>query len=160
MANVVPYAFKQGILKGFHDFTTAGTGTGTYYLALFTDGGGPTPPYAVGDTSYTSATANQVGTVGTGYTTNGNALNTGTVGQQGNYSYVDWANTTWGSSTITARYGVIYKRVDPGGTTADQYLVAILDFGADITSTAGDFTVSFPPVVTGLDAVLSITGNP
>ena len=32
MANVVPFAFKQGILKGQHDFTV----NDAYYLALFT----------------------------------------------------------------------------------------------------------------------------
>jgi hypothetical protein len=32
MANVVPYAFKQGILKGQHDLSA----NDAYYLALFT----------------------------------------------------------------------------------------------------------------------------
>ena len=56
MANVVPFAFKQGILKAQHDFTTivaapgaggAGQGTpvvGAYRLALYTFNGG-TPPF-------------------------------------------------------------------------------------------------------------------
>ena len=56
--------------------------------------------------------------------------------QTGDYTTVDFTtDPTWTASTITARTGVIYKYVAPGGTTANQYLVAILDFGADITST-------------------------
>ena len=157
MANVVPYAFKQGILKGQHDLSQ----NNAYYLALFTNAA----PYAVGDTSYTSATANQVGTVGTGYTTNGLTCGQGVVAQTGDYTTVDFTtDPTWTASTITARTGVLYKYVAPGGTTANQYLVAILDFGASITSTSGDFKVTFPSPTAGAPsgsgALLSITGNP
>jgi len=139
MANVVPYAFKQGILKGQHDLSA----NNAYYLALYTTA----TPYAVSDSVYSSAVANQVGTSGTAYTT------------------VDFTtDPTWTSSTITARTGVLYKYVAPGGTTADQYLVAILDFGGDITSTSGDFKVTFPSATagspSGSGALLSITGNP
>ena len=41
MANVVPYAFKQGILKGQHDLSA----NNAYYLALYTTA----TPYAVTD---------------------------------------------------------------------------------------------------------------
>ena len=157
MANVVPYAFKQGILKGQHDLSALDS----YYLALFTSAA----PYAVSDTSYTSATSNQVGTVGTGYTTNGLTCGQGVVAQTGDYTTVDFTtDPTWTTSTITARSGVLYKYVAPGGATANQYLVAILDFGADITSTSGDFKVTFPSPTagspSGSGALLSITGNP
>ena len=138
MANVVPYAFKQGILKGQHDLSALNS----YYLALYTTA----TPYAVTDSVYSSAVANQVGTSGTATT-------------------VDFTtDPTWTASTITARTGVLYKYVAPGGTTANQYLVAILDFGADITSTNGDFKVTFPSATagspSGSGALLSITGNP
>ena len=66
MANVVPYAFKQGILKGQHDLSQ----NNAYYLALYTTA----TPYAVTDSVYSSAVANQVGTSGTAYTTNGLAV--------------------------------------------------------------------------------------
>ena len=157
MANVVPYAFKQGILKGQHDLSALNG----YYLALFTNAA----PYDANSTSYTSATANQVGTSGTAYTTNGLTCGQGVVAQTGDYTTVDFTtDPTWTSSTITARTGVLYKYVSPGGTTANQYLVAILDFGGDITSTAGDFKVTFPSATagspSGSGALLSITGNP
>jgi hypothetical protein len=46
----------------------------------------------------------------------------------------------WTSSTITARAGVVYKSRG-GANTADE-LVAYLDFGADVTSTNGTFSVN------------------
>ena len=159
MANVVPYAFKQGILKAQHDFTV----NDGYYLALFTTAA----PYAVGDSVYTSATGNQVSTVGTNYTTDGKTCGQGAVAQTGNFTTLDFAtNPAWATASFTARSGVLYKYVAPGGTTAVQYLVAILDFGADITATNGTFTVTFPSATAdggagaGSGALLSITGNP
>ena len=157
MANVVPYAFKQGILKGQHDLSA----NNAYYLALFTTA----TPYTASSTVYSSADSNQVGTVGTNYTTDGKTTGQGVVAQTGDYTTVDFTTApTWTASTITARTGVIYKYVAPGGTTANQYLVAILDFGADITSTSGDFKVTFPSATAGAPsgsgALLSITGNP
>lgn len=46
----------------------------------------------------------------------------------------------WTGSTITARAGVVYK--SRGGASSADELVFYLDFGADITSTAGTFSVS------------------
>ena len=53
-------------------------------------------------------------------------------------AFLDFADTTWANATITARGALIYKS---GGSNP---AVAVLDFGADKTSTAGDFTVQFP----------------
>ena len=111
MANVVPYAFKQGILKGQHDFTV----NDAYYLALFTTAA----PYDVNDTSYTSVTADQVGTVGTNYTTDGKTCGQGAVAQSGNFTTLDFAtNPAWTTTSFTARRVVLYKYVARGGTTA------------------------------------------
>jgi hypothetical protein len=54
----------------------------------------------------------------------------------------DFADTTWSSSTITARGALIYNSSTTAGT-ADRAIV-VLDFGADKTSTSGDFTIQFP----------------
>ena len=51
----------------------------------------------------------------------------------------------------------MYKFVAPGGTTALQHIVAILDFGGSKSSSAGDFKIVFPTVTTGADAILSVT---
>ena len=82
MANVVPYAFKQGILKGQHDLSA----NDAYYLALYTTA----TPYAVSDSVYSSAVANQVGTSGTAYTTDGKTTGQGVVAQTGDYTTVDF----------------------------------------------------------------------
>jgi hypothetical protein len=50
---------------------------------------------------------------------------------------------TWPASTITARAGVVYD------TTAANKLVCYVDFGADVSSTAGTFTVT-PDANSGL----------
>ena len=106
MANVVPYAFKQGILKGQHDLSA----NNAYYLALYTTA----TPYAVSDSVYSSAVANQVGTSGTAYTTDGKTTGQGVVAQTGDYTTVDFTtDPTWTASTITARTGVLYKYVAP-----------------------------------------------
>lgn len=45
---------------------------------------------------------------------------------------------TWTSATITARGALIYN------SSKTNKAVCVLDFGSDITSTAGTFTVQFP----------------
>lgn len=52
---------------------------------------------------------------------------------------INFADVTWTSSTITAAAAVVYKST---GVEADDLLVAYLDFGGDVSSTSGDFTVS------------------
>lgn len=79
---------------------------------------------------------------GTGYTAGGNTI-TVTV------SALDTANdrqelimggTTWPSSTITARKAVYYKSRG-GASTADE-LIMVNDFGSDVSTTAGTFTLN------------------
>ena len=52
---------------------------------------------------------------------------------------VDFTVTSWTSSTITARAGVIYK--SRGGASSADELVCYLDFGDDVSSSAGTFAV-------------------
>ena len=77
---------------------------------------------------------------GTGYTAGGNAC-TPTVAQDNTNSRVtiDFTVTSWTSSTITARGGVIYK--SRGGASSADELVCYLDFGDDVSSSAGTFAV-------------------
>jgi hypothetical protein len=65
--------------------------------------------------------------------------------------FATFANTTWATSTITARGALIYNSnttgTDWNGTanvTLTNAAVCVLDFGSDKTSTAGDFTINFP----------------
>ena len=57
----------------------------------------------------------------------------------GTTAFLDFADFTFSAATITARGALIYN-----DTAAGDPAVAVLDFGADKTSTAGDFTIIFP----------------
>jgi hypothetical protein len=90
---------------------------------------------------YKSSVTNEV--TGTGYTAGGATLasasaayTTGT-----NVLMLDAADTAWTSSTITARYAVIYDATP--GTDATRPLIAYVDFGADVSTTAGTFTITW-----------------
>jgi len=130
MANIVPDSFKTDLLKGIFDFKSAAQGGGdTFNLALYTS----SASFSTATSSY--SVANEVS--GTGYAAGGQALTNNGVSISSNIAYVDFADETWTSATITARYGLIYKN-------ASNEAVLILDFGGDKTSTNGDFTVAFP----------------
>ena len=119
-------SFKVDLLDGEHDF-----GADTFKIALYTSSAtldATTTAYSV--TNETS---------GTGYTAGGNTLTVSTTPtSSGTTAYISFANTTWSTASITARGALIYN-----STNADK-AVAVLDFGSDKTSTAGDFTIQFP----------------
>jgi hypothetical protein len=79
---------------------------------------------------------------GTGYTAGG-AATTATVSKDTANDRVDISFTAvvWSAASITARAAVLYKA--RGGAASADELVAYVDFGADVTSTAGDFTATF-----------------
>jgi len=85
-------------------------------------------------TAYT--TSNEV--VGTGYTAGGNTLTGATISSSGTTAFVDFSDTSWTSATFTARGALIYD------SSKSDKAVAVLDFGADKTTTAGTFTIVFP----------------
>jgi hypothetical protein len=79
---------------------------------------------------------------GTGYTAGGNTLasKTATYDSANNVIVLDAADTTWASSTITARYAVVY---DATGTSSTSALIGYVDFGSDQSSTNGNFTITW-----------------
>lgn len=79
---------------------------------------------------------------GTAYTAGGNTA-TPTIDATdtaGHTQTISWSITSWPASTITARYGAIYKA--RGGAASADELIGILDFGSNQTSTAGTFAIS------------------
>lgn len=79
--------------------------------------------------------------VGTGYTSGGNVVTVGVALDTANDRLdITLGGTTWPSSTITARKAVYYKA--RGGAAAADELVAVNDFGADVVSSAGTFTLA------------------
>mgnify|MGYP003639568603 CR=1 FL=1 len=122
-------SFKVQILGGDFDFSS-GTGE-TFKIALFTSSA------TLDATTTAYATTNEV--VGTNYAAGGNTLTiSANPASTGTTAFLDFADTTWSTATITARGALIYQS---GGTNP---AVAVLDFGSDKTSTAGDFTIVFP----------------
>lgn len=80
---------------------------------------------------------------GTGYTTGGITLasKTSTYDGTNNVIILDAADVTWSSSTITARYAVVYD--DSGASAAAKPLIGYVDFGSDQSSTNGNFTITW-----------------
>jgi hypothetical protein len=79
---------------------------------------------------------------GAGYSSGGATLASKTVTYTSgtNTQAFDAADVTWTSSTITARYAVIY---DSTGVSSTSALIGYVDFGADVISSGGDFTIQW-----------------
>jgi hypothetical protein len=76
---------------------------------------------------------------GTGYTAGGvTSVCTVTKDTANDRVTLSFAAVSWASSTITARGAVIYKST---GTASNDNLVAYNDFGSDVASASGTFTV-------------------
>jgi hypothetical protein len=80
---------------------------------------------------------------GTGYTTGGATLanKTSTYDSGTNVITLDADDVTWSSSTITARYAVIYN--DSPATAATKPLLGYVDFGSNQSSSNGNFTITW-----------------
>lgn len=79
--------------------------------------------------------------VGAGYTAGGNTVAVTVTKDLANDRVdISLGGTTWPSSTITARKAIYYKSRG-GANTADE-IVAVVDFGADVVSSNGTFTLT------------------
>ena len=120
-------SFKQELLA-----MTPHAAADVYKIALFAS----TATLGTGTTAY--AATNEVGNSGT-YAAGGATLATFSVTLDTNTAILDWtADPSWTGATITARGALIYN------SSKTNKAVAVLDFGADITSTNGTFTVTLP----------------
>jgi hypothetical protein len=125
-------SFKQALLDGEMDFSS--DTSQVFKIALYTSA-------ATLDADTAAYTASNEVANGDGYTTTGNTLTISTNptnGGSGTVVYLSFANTTWSAASITARGALIYQS---GGSNPS---VAVINFGADKTSTSGDFTIQFP----------------
>ena len=126
--NFMCTSFKKELLEAVHNFKNSGGST--FKIALYTN----SASFDASTTAYTAT--NEVS--GTGYSAGGNTLTRVDPTSSGTTAFTDFADTTWSSSTITARGAMIYNDSASGNPA-----VVILDFGSDKTSTNGDFTVVF-----------------
>jgi hypothetical protein len=120
----VTNSFKLEAIQGIH------LSTDTYKIALFTS--------AAALSKATTAYSTTGETSGTGYTAGGQNLTGYSATLDTDTAILDFADPSWASATITARGALIYN-----ASKANRSLV-VLDFGADITSTNGPFSVTLP----------------
>jgi hypothetical protein len=78
---------------------------------------------------------------GTNYVAGGATLASKTCTLSGHVTSTGWANVTWTSTTQTAKAAVIYD-----SSTGELVMCVNLNAGADVSSTAGDFTISWTSV--------------
>ena len=133
--NFMCTSFKKELLYGVHDFDLANGDT--FNIALYDN-----------NASFTAATTAYTATdevSGTGYSAGGGALTNVDPTSSGTTALTDFVDETFSSATITARGALIYNTT-PNTTSISvtNPTVVVLDFGADKTSTAGDFTIVFP----------------
>ena len=127
--NFMCTSFKKELLEGVHNFKNSGGST--FQIALYTD----SASFTASTTAYT--TSNEI--TGTGYTAKGNTLTRVDPTTSSTTAYTDFADSTWSSSTITAMGAMIFNDSASGDPS-----IVILDFGADKSSSSGDFKVVFP----------------
>jgi hypothetical protein len=115
-------SFKTELYQAIHDLSTD-----TLKIALFT----ANADLNAATTAYSAADE----VAGSGYTAGGITLTGVTISSDGYTAYVNFDNAAFGAS-VTARCALIYN-----SSKADRS-IAVLDFGADKTST--NFTVVMP----------------
>jgi hypothetical protein len=120
-------SFKSELLEKFHDL---GSGGDAIKIALFTSAA------TLDETTTVYAAANEA--AGAGYVAGGNTLAGQVVTTSGSTAYVDFTDSTWAASSITARGALIYN------STAANRAIIVLDFGVDKTSSASNFVITFP----------------
>ena len=146
--------FKAEAMAGIHFWTphtrtgSSAIGADTFKVAMFTDDATLNADTA----GYT--TSDEV--TGTAYSAGGAALGSVTLNVADNSStvptaYLDFADTTWSTSTISNAMGaLIYNSTlstaGTGSTTnhAAYPAVAMYDFVSAKSSSAGDFTIQWP----------------
>jgi hypothetical protein len=127
--NFMCTSFKVELMTATHNFTNS-TGD-AFNIALYDN----SASFTAATTAYTAT--NEVS--GAGYSAKGNTLVNVTPVSSSTTAYTDFGDSTWSSSTITARGAMIFND-DASGDPS----VVILDFGSNKSSSSGDFVVVFP----------------
>jgi len=117
-------SFKKELYTAVHNLSTD-----TIKIALYTANADLNA-----DTTVYSAT-NEVPDTGT-YTAGGATMTGVSISSSGYVVYVNWDNVSW-TAALTARCALIYN------VTQGKKSIAVLDFGADKTSTT-TFTITMP----------------
>jgi hypothetical protein len=130
MASIIYNSFLDDVFRGNIDCDTD-----TFYVLLVTSS--YTEDKDVHDKR--DDVTNEVS--GTGYTAGGAAATVTVTKDTANDRIdVSLGSASWASSTITARKAVYYKR--RGGAASADELVAVNDFGSDVITSSGTFTLN------------------
>ena len=121
IAQTLTTSFKQQLLEEFN--------TDTFYMALYTANAD------LGATTTVYTTSGEIS--GTGYTAAGQVMTGISVSVTDTTAFVNFTNVVWTTGAFTARGALIYN------TSKGNKSVAVLDFGADKTTTTS-FTVEMP----------------
>jgi len=116
-------SFKAEVYQAVHNLLT-----NTIKIALYTGDA------TLDEDTTVYTTLNEV--VASGYTAGGATMTGVALNTSGYTVYVNWANVSW-STSVTARCALIYN------ASQGNKSIAVLDFGADKTST-GTFTITMP----------------
>ena len=116
-------SFKKELYEAVHNLST-----NTLKIALYTGNA------SLNEDTTVYTTSNEV--VASGYTAGGNTLTGVTISSSDYTAYVNFANTAW-TAALTARCALIYN------VTQGNKSIAVIDFGADKTSTT-TFTITMP----------------
>lgn len=133
-------SFKSQLMSAVHDFDNPGGNT--FKIALYTSSA------TLGASTTAYSATNEVASTGN-YSAGGNTLTSVSPTTSGTTAYVDFADTTWANSTITANGALIYN------ANASNAAVVVLAFGSDKSSSNGDFTIIFP-TANATDAIIRI----
>ena len=136
MASGIYNIYKTGVMAG--SFACVGASTKPIFVALLNNS------YTFNaDHKYLGEFLGTYQVSGTAYVAGGHALSSPTVTQdktddEGVLDATDWQ---LGSSTITARFAILYSSY--GGGSGSDPLICAIDFGSDQSSSNGNFTIQF-----------------
>ena len=116
-------SFKKELYQAVHNLSTD-----TLKIALYTGNAN------LNEATTVYTTSNEV--VASGYTAGGQVMTGVAISSSGGTAYVNWANVSW-TTAVTARCALIYN------VTQGNKSIAVIDFGADKTSTT-TFTITMP----------------
>ena len=119
-------SFKEELLEGTHDLDGH-----TLKLALYTSSA------TLGATTTAYSTTNE--SSGSNYTAGGATLSSVTVASSGSTAYVDFADVSFSSATISDAAGALIYN-----SSASNKAIAVIDFGAKKSVTSGTLTISLP----------------
>lgn len=117
-------SYKKECMEGTH------SSSDTYKIALFTS----SATLDEDTTAYSSTNE----AAGTGYSAGGKTLSGFSASLDGSVAVLDFSDPTWTTASFTARGALIYN------SSKSNKAVAVFDFGGNITSSGGNFTIPFP----------------